>query len=268
MQVIGYYSSRDEALTALANYNQMSTPEPLITLAKVYHSWFESHSKSVGYSAIESYRNSLRHLAPIAGMPIDAIKYNHLQDIIDNMRQNNLSYSSCKKVRSLINMLFDYAIINEWTTHSYGHYLELGKNIPIKPHTIFTRQQINKLWRSSHEHAYLPLLLLYTGMRSIELRTLRRTDINLKQKYFNIRQSKTKAGIRIIPIHPRILPLVTKLTEYNHKYLLSNELLSYSQLSSMFNAVMKFEHIKHTSCLYWDDSYSHNGLLRKVHTIF
>lgn len=246
-EVIGYYASRDDALIALANYNQTPTPEPLITLAKVYRAWFAVHSKHVSQSAIDSYKNSLRHLAPVLGLPLASIKYRQLQDIIDTMRQKGLSYASCKKVRSLINMLFDYAIINEWTAQGYGKYLELGRNISVKPHSVFTRQQINKLWRSSHEYAYLPLLLLYSGMRSVELRTLRRCDVNLKQKYFNVQQSKTKSGIRIIPIHPRILPLVERLTARGTKYLLADELLSYGQVAARFNAVMKSEKIKHST---------------------
>lgn len=247
MQIIGYYASRDAALTALANYNQTPTPEPLITLGKVYRAWFAVHSKHVSQSAIDSYKNSLRHLVPILGLPLANVKYRQLQDIIDTMRRKGLSYASCKKVRSLVNMLFDYAIINEWTAQSYGQYLELGKNISVKPHSVFTRQQINKLWRSSHPFAFLPLLLLYSGMRSVELRTLRRSDVNLKQKYFNIRQSKTKAGIRIIPIHPRILPIVERLAERGTRYLLGDKLLSYGQLAARFNAVMRFEKIKHST---------------------
>lgn len=247
MQIIGYYASREAALTALANYNQTPTPEPLITLGKVYRAWFAVHSKHVSQSAIDSYKNSLRHLVPILGLPLANVKYRQLQDIIDTMRRKGLSYASCKKVRSLVNMLFDYAIINEWTAQGYGQYLELGKNIPVKPHSVFTRQQINKLWRSSHPFAFLPLLLLYSGMRSVELRTLRRSDVNLKQKYFNIRQSKTKAGIRIIPIHPRILPIVERLAERGTRYLLGDKLLSYGQLAARFNAVMRFEKIKHST---------------------
>lgn len=246
-QVIGYYATRDEALIALSNYNQTPTPEPLITLSKVYRAWFAVHSKHVSQSAIDSYSNSLRHLSPVMGLPLANVKYRQLQDIIDNMRQKGLSYASCKKVRSLINMLFDYAIINEWADQSYGKYLELGKNIPVKPHSIFTRQQINKLWRSSHPFAFLPLLLLYSGMRSVELRTLRRCDVNLKQKYFNIKQSKTKAGIRIIPIHPRIQPIVMMLASNDSKYLLGDAPLSYGQVAARFNSVMLAENIKHTT---------------------
>lgn len=246
-KTIGYYATHAEALIALSNYNQAPEPVPSVTMAKVYRSWFVSHSKHVSESAIQSYKNSLRYLEPVLGKPMDAIKYKELQEIIDNMRSTGLSYSSCKKVRSLINMLFDYAIINDWATQSYGKYLELGKNISVKPHSIFTRQQINKLWRSNHEYSYLPLLLLYSGMRSVELRNLRRSDVNLKQKYFDVKLSKTASGIRIIPIHPRIFPIVESLAKTNNYYLLGPQLLSYSQIAAKFNAVMKFEHINHTT---------------------
>lgn len=246
-QVLGYYATREEALIALATYNQSPTPEPLITLSKVYRAWFAGHAKHVGQSAIESYRTSLKHLTPVLGMPIGSIKYRNLQNIIDDMRKKGLSYSSCKKVRSLINMLFDFAIINEWCEQSYGKYLELGKNTSSNPHTIFTRQQINKLWRSSHEFAYLPLLMLYSGMRSIELRKLKKANVNMKQKFFDIKESKTESGIRIIPIHPRILPLVESLMKHPGRYLISENLFSYGQIALRFNKVMAAERIKHTT---------------------
>ncbi|ERF77314.1 tyrosine-type recombinase/integrase, partial [Gallibacterium anatis] len=208
--IIGYFETKEEALTALANHNQQDKPEPSITLAKVYQLWYPIHARQVSKSTAESYRNSYNHLSAIITMPIHKIKYRHLQSILDGMKEKGLSYASLKKVRSLINQLFAHAIINEWVDRSYGQYLQMGKNTPVYPHKIFTRQQINKLWQCQTTDTDLALILLYSGMRVGELLQLRRSNINLKQKYFDITTSKTKAGIRIIPIHPRILPIVER----------------------------------------------------------
>lgn len=212
--VIGYYPTRSDALTALANYNQQSQPQTGITLTKVYQAWLPIHSKQVGQSAVESYKNAYRHIARITSMPLPDIQYRHLQQVIDDMRNVGLSYSSCKKVRSLINQLYKFAIINNWIDHEYGQYLALGKDIKVKPHKPFTRQQINKLWRIQ-DKAGGALILLYTGMRCGELLNLRRKDVKLKNKYLIVTDSKTIAGRnRLIPIHPRIFPII-KTAYYN-----------------------------------------------------
>lgn len=244
--VLGYYPTRDDALIALAHYNQQDVPVVGITLAKVFQVWYPSHARLVTKTTADSYKNSYNHLLPIMAMPIDKIKYRHIQAVIDRMRSDGLSYSSCKKVRSLVNMLFDYAAINEWCSKSYGHYLQLGTNTPVHPHKPFTRRQINKVWTCDLPETDIVLLLLYTGMRSKELRTLLKKNVNRKQKYFDITQSKTKAGIRIVPIHPRIQPIVNRLLQQDGKYLLGPK-LSYVQLSTKFNKVMDAIHAKHST---------------------
>lgn len=246
--IIGYYATKADALQALAKHNNTATITSVTTFYHVYERWLSSHTHVVGHSAVAGYKSSVRHLRSIYTMPIHTIKYEHLQAVIDCMRyEKGLSYATCKKVRSLINLVFDYAIVKELTATNYGKYLQLGRNTPIKPHTVFTRQQINKLWRSNHPHNHVPLLLLYTGMRSAELRHVKRSDVNIKQKYIRITQSKTKAGIRIIPIHDRILPIILELLQRNTRYLLSDVPLTYAQFANLFNAVMAHERIKHTT---------------------
>ncbi|KGQ39968.1 tyrosine-type recombinase/integrase [Gallibacterium anatis] len=247
---IGYFETKEEALTALAKHNQQDKPEPSITLAKVYQLWYPIHARQVSPSTAESYRNSYNHLSSIISMPIHKIKYRHLQSVLDAMKEKGLSYASLKKVRSLINQLFAHAIINEWTDKSYGQYLKMGKNIPVKPHKTFTRQQINKLWQCQTTDTDLALILLYSGMRVGELLQLHRSNINLKQKYFDITTSKTKAGIRIIPIHPRILPIVERRLEKKHKYLFvddNNQPLTYAKAATQFAKAMLAIRAKHTT---------------------
>lgn len=143
--IIGYYSNRADALDALAKFNNTDVPMPTITLSKVYKLWFPTHSKHVSTSTSNSYINSLKHLGAVATLPINAIKYKQLQDVMDNMLNNGLSYASLKKVRSLIHQLYTFAIINEWTDINLAEYLIIGKNTPVRPHKPFTTAQVNKL---------------------------------------------------------------------------------------------------------------------------
>ena len=207
--VIGYYDTKENALQALAEYNRQPAglPTTNITLATLYNQWLPHHSIDLSESGIDSYKNSYRHIQSIAAIPIQELKYDDFQGVIDKM---DLSYSSKKKVRSLINQLCKFAIKKDLMQRNYGDLITIGKNTVIRPHKPFTRQQINKLWQ--RDDAAGALILLYTGMRCGELLNLRRKDVNLKSKYFTVTKSKTKAGEgRIIPIHNRIFPIFEKL---------------------------------------------------------
>ena len=113
-KVVGYYSSYNEAKEALNNAH---------TLNDVYHSWLELHSLNVSSHTMKGYECAYHHLSSISHRPINEITYMELQNIISTMLKSGLSYSSCKKVRSLLNQLYSFAIINDWCSKSYSQYL-------------------------------------------------------------------------------------------------------------------------------------------------
>ena len=236
--VVGYFSSYDEAVDAL---NQSRTP---LTPQQVYDMWLPSHSKSVSINTLNNYGSAFAHLVTLHNLAMQDITYLQLQSIIDNMLSTGLSYSSCKKVRTLISQLFDYAIINGWCTTNYAKFLNLGHNKPVRPHKPFTTQAINRLWRLSSPLHDIPLILLYTGMRASELLNLKVRDINRKQRTIKITSAKTKSGIRTIPIHDRIWPIIER--RLNTIYVIQ-ECRTYSSLSREFNKAMHAINSKHTT---------------------
>ena len=246
--VLGYCATKEDGLQLLAEYNKDFSILEGMNLKKVYRAWLPSHKKSVSDSTLEGYKNQLNHLSSISSMPIKKIKYKHLQDIIDKMRNvQKLSYSSCKKVRSLINMLFSYAVANEWIDRMpYAKHLELGKNNPTNPHVPFTRKEIIAVW-NSQTTSDIALILLYTGMRSKELRELNKRDVDLEDGTFFIRTSKTTSGIRTVPIHSKIMPIVKRLMKEPGEYLLGEKVMSYAQLSKQFKKTMADAKLDHTT---------------------
>ena len=147
-------------------------------------------------------------------MPVDDLRYADYQRVIDDMRRHGLSYSSVKKVRSLISLLLKYANKIELSTTNYAPLLSIGRNRPVRPHHTFSRQKINRLWAAVDRPGVdTVLILLYTGMRCGEMLQLQKADVHLRQRYIRITRSKTAAGIRIIPIHHRIAPLIESRME-------------------------------------------------------
>jgi integrase len=79
-------------------------------------------------------------------------------------------------------------------------------------------------------------------MRASELINLKSTDINRKQRYLKVTSSKTKAGIRIIPIHHRIWPFIE--SRLSNKWIIEER--NYVSLSNSFKLAMKAINAKHT----------------------
>ena len=236
--VVGYYATYDEAVDAL-NQSRQS-----LTLHEVYGMWLPSHAKSVSSNTLNNYGSAFAHLVSIYNVKIQNITYLQLQSIIDDMLVSGLSYSSCKKVRTLISQLFSYSIINGWCTTNYAKFLNLGHNKPVRPHKPFTTQAINRLWRLESPLHDIPLILLYTGMRASELINLKARDINRKQRTIKITSAKTKSGIRTIPIHDRIWPIIER--RLNTVYIIQ-ECRTYSSLSREFDKAMHAINSKHTT---------------------
>lgn len=214
---VEYFSTQVEAEIFQADYNKLhfhrSLPGHQITLAELYHRWLPAHTANTApsQSTLDSYSNSFKHLAQLHYEPVQNLKYVDYQKILDAMRKSGLSYSSLKKVRSLVSLLEKYANKIELTNKSYAPLLSIGKNKAIRPHKPFSRQKINRLWQHVGEPGVdTVLILLYTGMRVGEMLHLQKSDVNLRHGYIRITKSKTVSGIRTIPIHHRILPLITK----------------------------------------------------------
>lgn len=215
-----------------------------ITLRQLFNEWLPIHSKSISNNAVKSYNIAFKHISNIADMPITDIHFQHLQHVINSMHIKGLSYSSCKKVRTLLNQLFNYAIIKDYSITNYAIHLNLGPNIPTIRRRIFTRQQINKLWMIDTPYSHMILILLYTGLRIGELLNLRKQDINKRSSFLIVRHAKTKAGEgRIIPIHHRIMPLIEQLYIDTDEYLFT---ISYTTFRKHFQNIMKQLNCKHT----------------------
>ena len=215
-----------------------------ITLRQLFNEWLPIHSQSISNSAVKSYHIAFKHISNIADMPITDIHFQHLQNVINSMHVKGLSYSSCKKVRTLLNQLFNYAIIKDYPITNYASHLNLGPNIPTIRRRVFTRQQINKLWEVDTSYSHMILILLYTGLRIGELLNLRKQDIHRRSSYLIVRHAKTKAGEgRIIPIHHRIMPLIEQVYTSTEAYLFT---ISYTTFHKNFKDIMKQLNCKHT----------------------
>lgn len=247
-KVKGYFPTKLEALAFQVDWNKSHDRHRLskITFSELYLRWKPKHVEyfRVTESTVKGYESAYKHCTSLYDRPVEDIRYKDLQAVIDGM--TGLSYASKKKVRNLLSLLFAYARKMEYTSRDFSGLIHIGKNKPVNPHHAMSKQAINRLWKLVDKaDVDIVLILIYTGMRTCELRNLKKTDINRRQKYIRITKSKTEAGKRIIPIASKIWPLVEARYSLQGDFLLCDESgdpYGYSRLSRLFSRVMKLIH--------------------------
>lgn len=254
-KAIEYFPTQIEAEIYAADYNKKHFNKSLsshqITFNELYYRWlnFYLDKYQLSSSTICSYKVAFKHCLSLHEMAIKDIKYYHLQTVIDDVKHKGLSYSSRKKVRSLLSLMFKFAIIMEYSNKNYANLLNLGKNKTLRPHKVFSRQKINKLWQNVDKpNVDTVLILIYSGMRVGELLALTKDNVYLRQKYIRITKSKTNAGLRDIPVHEKLLPLIKERMQSSGKYLITDSKgnsYTYSSYCTLWDKVMLIINGKH-----------------------
>lgn len=283
---VEYFTTQVEAEIFQADYNKLhfhrSLPSHQVTLAELYYRWLPAHTTNTNpsQSSLESYSNSFKHLQALHYEPMQSLKYADYQKILDSMRKSGLSYSSLKKVRSLISLLEKYAVKIELISKCYAPLLSIGKNKAVHPHHPFSRQKINRLWNVlDFPGVDTVLILLYTGMRVGEMLALLKSDINLRQQLIRITRSKTDAGIRTIPIHHHIQPLIIARMHSPGLYLITDQAgkpYSYSRYCNMWRRIMTEIHAdghtthdcRHTVATLLDNAGANETAKKSLHCLY
>lgn len=232
LKTLGYYASRAEAEAALVAYQEcpydLNTKD--ITFKELYEQWTEDYFKKLtSISSERTITSAYRYCSGLYNMKMRDIRIYHLQECMDKgyiipdrgKEKGQKRYASaCTKgrIKSMFNLMFDWAYAREIVDRNYARAFELDKETKIKQvrekrkNTIFSKEEIDLLWKNVDKIAFVDMVLcgIYSGWRPQELAILKIKDIDLELQvmYGGI---KTDAGKdRCVPIHPLIQPLIEK----------------------------------------------------------
>lgn len=225
VKYIGYYASKKEALKAIAEYHE--NPYDIdnnITFAEIYEKWSKEAYLNMINDTAQGYKSAYKICTSLYDMSFKDIKQSHLQAVIDNSGKN---YPTLRKLKVLLNQLYDYAMANDIVSKNYADYINITKFKDTSnktTHTIFTANEIQTLWDNVERNEYLQiiLMLIYSGVRISELLELKKGNINLEERWFDVVGSKTEAGIRKVPISKKTI----KFFEYWYNKTSSEYLLT------------------------------------------
>ena len=223
---IGTYTTQKEAMVALADYikNPYDLNNNTTTFAEVYEKWSAQHFPKISESNAKAYRASYRICEKIQNMKFVELKLDHLQMVVNESGKNK---PTLKKLKNLFSMLFEYAVRHEIITpdkRELAKYVDISQagNPNAIDRTPFTKKDIKQLWGLTKAHPYysVVLMLIYTGVRIGELLDLKKEDVHLEERWFYVRESKTEAGVREVPIAEKIVPFFTNWLERSCDYLI------------------------------------------------
>ena len=252
---IGYFQNRREAMQALAEYNLNPYDVNLdnILFGDIVDIIMKEKKKEVGKGSFDVYKLYCKYLRPLHNKKIKEIKVIELQNFISSMVDNNLSTGTLKNLKSFMGFVLKKAIQMDIIDKDYSQFIKLPKHKKKIERKIFTEKEISLLWDSLDKFKYVDviLILIYSGMRINELLKLKKVNVDLEQSIIT-GGSKTEAGKnRIIPIHPKIRPLIMKRMENKTEYLIPNTTNTGYFLYNNFRAyhfvkIMENLNMKHT----------------------
>lgn len=245
-----YFSTYNEAYLALSEYNK--NPYDLdesIRIDELYLSWSEYYfAKLTSPSSKRTIEAAWRYCEPVYSMRVKDIRARHIKGILENITSPNTQ----SRVKSLFNLMLDYALEYELVDKNYARTFNIDTATIAdikkskKQHVAFTEEELEKLW-TNITVPYVDVILIqcYMGWRPQELGLIETSNVDIEN--WTIRGGmKTEAGRdRLVPVHTAIQKFIE--TKYNeavrlsHKYLISpdGELFTYDRYRHKFDAVMK-----------------------------
>lgn len=227
-KTIGYYETKAGALEALAEYNK--SPFDLgaskIKFYEVYERWSEEHYPTVSESNVKGCKAAYLLCKPIENKRFVDVALDDLQYIADNSGKNT---PTLKKFKILLGQIYKYAVIHDIipADRNKVSYLNIKKagNPNSYDREPFSKDEIEKVWKWENTNDYFSiiLMLIYSGVRISELLDLKKENVNIEERWFNVTESKTQSGIRKVPINQKVLPLFEQWYNQNNcEYLISS----------------------------------------------
>lgn len=213
-RAVGYYPTYNEAYQALMKYHDDPSILDGTTLAELYDMWSTEKYKKI--KAINQYKVSWKRCETIAHMRVRDVRARHVKAVVEA----DMPPSMHQVVKSLLIMMFDYAIEHDIADKNYAKLATTDTKYEINGHIIYTEKELNSIWENDDiEGANLLLIMCYTGLRPNELLDIKTANVNINDWYMT-GGFKTDAGRnRIIPIHKKIRPFIKELYDPSNRKL-------------------------------------------------
>lgn len=237
---LGYYPSIKEAKQALAEWNILRTPAHYIdiTFAQAWERWCQRNLTDHTSSRYSSYTAAFNKCSAIHNCRMSELRLDELNAVMDS--NSGASYSTLSNIKIVMGFVFTWALENDVISKNYSDFVRIRDYKAVESHKAFKTEEIERLWADKLEYSII-LMYIYTGCRPSELTSLNKSDVHLDESYIYISKSKTKAGIRYVPIADKVKPFFEYYMAQKGKKLLP---ITYEKLRSYYCAKLP-QHTPH-----------------------
>lgn len=245
-----YFKTYNEAYAALVEYNK--NPYDLsddLRMSELYTRWTDEYFLKIANSSQRTITSAWAYCKSIYDMRVKDIRGRHIKGCLDSVESPNTK----SRIKSLFNLMLDYAVEYELVDKNYARTFNLSDDVTKeietarKPHKSFTDDELKLLWNNINVPFVRDILIqTYMGWRPQELVSIKIENINLTD-WTITGGMKTDSGTdRVVPIHPDIKELVMyKIKEakkYTSEFLcydLDGSSLTYDKYNKRFSKLME-----------------------------
>lgn len=213
-KVLGYKETYQEAYLLLCEYHKNPYDIDLkhATFKQVWELFWELKSDNYSVKSQKNFKSLYDNfISKLDNKEYASFKTIHFLKFLDSL---DCTTDRKKRIVTLLKHLDDIAFQLDITDKKYAYEIDIKVNSTPKEKVPFTESEIETLWENTDkEFVDCILMLIYTGFRINEFLAIDRSTIDLEE-WTITGGIKTAAGKnRVVPIHPRIRPLVVKALE-------------------------------------------------------
>lgn len=218
-----YGKDESEILQKIAAYQEKEENGPLFS--EIADQWRDSYEKEVEHYTYEKTKAAYKRLKDyFDGDFIKDITPQDVNRFYNYMATKGYAKKTVNNHRTVLSNIFKFGIIQGCISSNPATIVDLPKRLPQKRRELPSDTDIQKVKQSTNcTFGLFPYFLMYTGCRKGEALALQYKDIDFKNKqitisksvYYvgnqpNIKQPKTAAGVRKIPLLDKLAPLIPK----------------------------------------------------------
>jgi integrase len=165
--------------------------------------WNDEYREKISYLNYRkgpkaSYERIVAHFGKT---PIADIKPSDVHRYITSLINKNFSQKSVSTAKSILNMIFSFAMLNGIIQNSPVQIITLPSNLPKKARPMPDDRDIEIVNSASDGFALLPYFLLNTGLRKSEALALEYSDIDFEKKTISVNKHLLHDGNKPVMEH-------------------------------------------------------------------
>lgn len=156
----------------------------------------------------------VKQLPELSKLSLSEVNELSLQKLLNNSAAI-YSKSTIKKMGMILRVSYNAAIRNKMCIDNPAISLEIpsASEKLVRPLTLSEEKAVIEAAKKDCL-GHIIIFLLFTGLRACELRNLKWSDYNREEREIYIRDSKTKSGIRMVPLIDITYNIIESLPHY------------------------------------------------------